>query len=422
MTSRFVAWLRPKVGIHLPGRTLRVRLTLVYCGLFLLCGTVLLAVTYVLFDRATAGPQDGRPSSQLPVPRFDHRASKQGAEAIRTVTRTADLHQLLVSSTIALTILAAVALLLGWVVAGRMLRPLRTITATARRISASNLHERLSLSGPNDELKELGDTFDDLLGRLQRSWDSQRQFISNVSHELRSPVTRLRLQAEIAATDGKATVESLQTGYTAVIAAAQQQEELIAALLSLARGQRGLDHSETFDLAPIAHRVLDAQRQQAEERALHINTNINTAIVGGDSRLIEQLIRNLLDNAILHNTAGGELHIATATEAGNGVLVVFNDGPIIPTTELERLFRPFERLEPGRRHNNNGHGLGLSIVDSIATAHGATIGAHSRPEGGLSVEITFPRATSTALDAAKSEAAIRPPATTDLVLGTGRHA
>ena len=267
--------------------------------------------------------------------------------------RSSDLHQLLINSAIALAIITVIALLLGWFFAGRMLRPVRTITATARRISASNLHERLDLRGPDDELKELGDTFDELLGRLERSWDSQRQFVANVSHELRSPLTRLRLQADIAATDPEATVESLQSGYQEVIAATQEQEEIIAALLSLAKGQRGLDHTETFDLAAITRDVLHAQRQQAEHRQVHIDTDIQPAVVSGDARLIEQLIQNLIDNAILHNIVGGEIHVATASHEGEAVLAVSNDGPSIPTTELERLFRPFERLEPGRRHHTD---------------------------------------------------------------------
>jgi signal transduction histidine kinase len=390
MTSRPAAWLRPKERVHLPSRTLRFRLTLVYGGLFLLCGTVLLAVTYVLFDRATDVTKGEGPPIQFPTRRFRDPGLIKGA----AVSQAADLHQLLVSSGIALAILAVVALLLGWFVAGRMLRPLRTITATARRISASNLGERLNLSGPNDELKELGDTFDDLLGRLQRSWDSQRQFISNVSHELRSPLTRLRLQAEIAATDSEATVESLQTGYKAVIAAAQQQEEMIASLLSLAKGQRGLNHEETFDLAPIAREAFRTHCRQAHQRGLHIDTDIKPATVSGDCRLIEQLIRNLVDNAMLHNTAGGKIHLATVTEEGHGVLTVSNDGPIIPTTELERLFRPFERLEPGRRHHNTGHGLGLSIVVAIAAAHSANVTTRPLLKGGLSLKVTFPPPTS----------------------------
>jgi signal transduction histidine kinase len=388
MTNKPVAWLRSKTRARLPGRTLRLRLTLVYSGLFLLCGAVLLTVTYVLFERATDVSNGKGPPIQFPVRQLHNPALIRQAG----LSRAADLHQLLVDSGVALAVLAVVALLLGWFVAGRVLRPLRTITATARRISASNLGERLNLGGPNDELKELGDTFDELLGRLQRSWESQRQFISNVSHELRSPLTRLRLQAEIAATDSEATVGSLQAGYTAVIAAAQQQEELIAALLSLARGQRGLGRKETFDLAPIAYGALQAQRQQAEGRGLHVSTAFKPATVGGDHRLIAQLICNLVDNAIAHNTVGGEVHLATATEAGHALIVVSNDGVVIPTTELRRLFRPFERLEPGRRHHKTGHGLGLSIVDAIATAHGAVITARSRPEGGLAVEVAFPGA------------------------------
>jgi signal transduction histidine kinase len=273
-----------------------------------------------------------------------------------------------------------------------MLRPVRTITATARRISASNLHERLDLSGPDDELKELGDTFDQLLERLERSWDSQRQFVANVSHELRSPLTRLRLHADIAATDPEATVESLQSGYQEVIAATREQEEVIAALLSLAKGQRGLDHTETIDLAAITHDVLLAELQQAEYRQVHIEADIQPAAVSGDTRLIGQLIQNLVGNAILHNIVGGDIHVATATREGEAVLAVSNDGPSIPTSELERLFRPFERLEQGRRHHQSGHGLGLSIVEAVATAHGAVITARSRPQGGLSIEITFPQA------------------------------
>jgi signal transduction histidine kinase len=393
MLNRSLGWLRSKTGVHLPRRTVRIRLTVLYGGLFLLSGAALLAITYVLFERATRVKRSlAFPDSQIPGHTMPSLPAKSiGTKALgEEIKRASDLHQLVVNSGIALAILAVVALLLGWFVAGRMLRPLRTITATARRISASDLHKRLALSGPNDELKELGDTFDELLGRLQRSWNSQRQFISNVSHELRSPLTRLRLQAEIAATDSEATVESLQAGYQGVIAAAQRQEELIAALLSLAKGQRGLDREETCDLGPIAREVLGARRQQADQRGLHVGTEIKPAAVSGDRRLIEQLIGNLVDNAILHNTPGGNLQLTTATAAGHGVLTISNDGPIIPTTELERLFRPFQRLEPGRRHHTTGHGLGLSIVDAIATAHGAAITARNRPEGGLKIQITFP--------------------------------
>jgi signal transduction histidine kinase len=394
MLNRPRLWLRSKTGVHLPRRTVRIRLTLLYGGLFLVSGAALLAITYVLFERATRvnGAQVRIDSGPLPdhvIPTLPTKSL--GTKALgEEIKRAADLHQLLVNSGIALAILAVVALLLGWFVAGRMLRPLRTITATARRISARDLHERIAMSGPNDELKELGDTFDELLARLQRSWDAQRQFVSNVSHELRSPLTRLRLQAEIASTDPAATVESLQDGYKRVIAAAHRQEELIAALLSLAKGQRGLQHQETFDLAPIAQAILDAHRPQADELGLQIDSDIKPASVGGDPRLIEQMIGNLVDNAILHNTRGGSLQLTTATEAGQGVLMISNDGPIIPTNELERLFRPFERLEPGRRQHQAGHGLGLSIVDAIATAHGAATTARSKPQGGLEIEITFP--------------------------------
>ena len=407
MISRLRSWQRVTARIHLPARTVRLRLTLVYGGLFFVSGVALLVVTYVLFERATRVSNgsasvrvDGKPFGHaLPTLPPTTRAPKVvsiGPKALgEELKRSSDLHQLLINSAIALAIITVIALLLGWYFAGRMLRPVRTITATARRISASNLHERLDLRGPDDELKELGDTFDELLGRLERSWDSQRQFVANVSHELRSPLTRLRLQADIAATDPESTVESLQSGYREVIAATQEQEDIIAALLSLARGQRGLDHTETFDLAAITRDVLQAHRQQAEHRQVRIDTDIQPAVMSGDVRLIEQLIQNLIDNAILHNIVGGEIHIATESHEGEAVLAASNDGPSIPTAELERLFRPFERLEPGRRHHQTGHGLGLSVVEAIATAHGAVITARSRPQGGLSIEITFPQANGT---------------------------
>jgi len=368
----------------------RIRLTLLSGGLFLLTGAALLTCTYLLVQRATVIRNASLRTALRRLPGSRHKEVAAGSATTASAQHAADLHHLLIGSEVALGVLAVLAVLLGWFVAGRMLRPLRTITATARRISAGNLHERLGLNGPDDEIRELGDTFDELLGRLQRSWDSQRQFISNVSHELRSPLTRLRLQAELMAADSDATVATLQAGYAAVIAAAQRQEELIAALLSLARGQHGLDCQDAVDLAPIAHAVLRAESPQAEQRSLHITTEIEPAVVSGEPGLLEQLIRNLIDNAINHNTAGGEVHFATATNDGNVVVSVSNDGPLIPPTQLDRLFRPFERLEPGRRHHKNGHGLGLSIVEAIATAHGAIITPCCRPEGGLCVEITFP--------------------------------
>lgn len=412
MTNRLMARLRSGVADRPAGRSLRARLTLVYGGLFLLCGVVLLAITYALLEQVTEPVTKGPgPTMRYPVQQHPDSALENGAG----LTRAAVLHHLLADSAIALAIVTVIALGLGWFLAGRVLRPLRTITATARRISASDLHERLSLSGPNDELKELGDTFDELLARLQRSWDSQRQFVSNVSHELRSPVTRLRLQAEIAATDKDATVASLQAGYTSVIAAAQHQEQLIAALLSLAKGQRGVDHTETVDLGSIASDILQAQQHHAKRRGLRISTDITPALVDGDPRLVQQLIRNLVDNAILHNIEGGVIQLSTATEAGHGVIAVTNDGPIIPTTELDRLFRPFERLEPGRRHHKSGHGLGLSIVEAIATAHGAALTAQARPAGGLSIEVAFPQAHRAA--AAQGDAPTGHPALPLAVMG-----
>lgn len=317
--SRTLAGREPTVEFRRRGRSLRIRLTLVYCGLFLLCGVILLGITYLLFEQVTAPvAKGGSPTNQYPLGQHPDPGLGNGSG----LTRDAVLQHLLADSAIALGIVTVIALVLGWFVAGRILRPLRTITATVRRISATNLHETLALGGTNDELKELGDTFDELLERLQRSWELQRQFIANVSHELRSLVTRPRLQAEIAATNSHATVESLQAGYSTIVDTAQAQEGLIAALLTLAKGQRGLDHAHSVDLASLARHILDKQQASAQPRGLYLTTDISPATVDGDSRLVEQLIGNLIDNAVIHNIDGGDIHLSTTTDVGRGILVV----------------------------------------------------------------------------------------------------
>jgi signal transduction histidine kinase len=271
-----------------------------------------------------------------------------------------------------------------------VLRPVRTITATARRISATSLNERLALNGPDDEFKELGDTFDGLLARLEASFRAQRQFVANASHELRTPLARQQLASQLALADPEASIESLRMAHERVLASGAQQDQLIEALLTLARGQAGLDRHELFDLADVTRQVLVGRHTEASYLDLDIRCAIRPAPVAGDPRLAERMAANLVDNALRHNEPGGWIEVATDTRAGRAVLAVTNTGPAIPEAETERLLRPFQRLSAVRTGRGRGLGLGLSIVQAIAEAHGAALSLQPRPDGGLRVEVTFP--------------------------------
>jgi signal transduction histidine kinase len=383
---------------HLPRGTVRTRLTILYSSVFLLCGAALLAITYQLVEHSTdRAVYTNRGTGTSGKGSIFHR-NISGAANLHPITsqvarvQTNDLHQLLIKSGIALAIMAVVAVAAGYFVAGRILRPLHRITTTARGISAGNLHARLAMTGPHDELTELGDTFDDLLSRLEASFKSQRQFVANASHELRSPLTRLRLLAEVAATDSEATVESLQDAHHRVIAAAEQQEQLLDALFCLAQSQGGLDCREPLDLSAVVNDVLLAARPEPERQTLRIEACTDRAPMIGDRHLVERLVGNLVDNAMRYNVPSGHVRVATGVVEGSAALDISNSGPVVPSTEVDRLFRPFQRLEPLRRHHQTGHGLGLSIVKEIATAHGTVITTSARREGGLRIQVRFPSA------------------------------
>lgn len=316
-----------------------------------------------------------------------HQLAQLGA--VQAAQRATDSHELLVDSGIALAIVAVLALLAGWLVAGRMLRPIRTITRTARRISSTSLHERLALDGPQDELKELGDTLDELFGRLDAAFAAQRQFVANASHELRAPLTRQRALIQVALADPDADYASLRAAHERVLASEQHLEQMIDALLTLTRGQAGLQHREHLDVATLASKALHARKQEAATRDLDLRATLAPAPSAGDPRLIERLISNLLDNAIRHNTPQGHIEITTGTRNQNAFLTIANSGPTIPPEEMPRLLQPFQRLNGTRTIHANGHGLGLAIVSAIAAAHGADLQAHARPEGGLQISVRF---------------------------------
>jgi signal transduction histidine kinase len=302
-----------------------------------------------------------------------------------------DKQQVLVVAAIALAVIAVAAAAIGWLIAGRVLRPLRTITAAARRISASSLHERLALQGPHDELKELADTLDSLFARLEASFDAQRRFAANASHELRTPLTRERTLLQVTLADPAATTGTWQAVSRDLLASNAEQEHLIEALLTLASSEAGPGEREPADLAAITSEALAAVRPAISRIGLHVRADIQPAALDGDPLLVQQLAANLIDNAVRHNIPGGDIQITTGTSQAGAVLSVTNSGQVIPSAEVDRLFQPFQRLGPRPARRDGGHGLGLSIVRAIATAHGATIAAQPRPGGGLAIDVTFPR-------------------------------
>jgi signal transduction histidine kinase len=393
------------MGLHqrlghprLPRRTVRMRLTLLYGALFLLSGAGLLATTYVLVQHATlagrpaqSGDNGASPAASTVSGPMRPQLDKPTREAVDR-QRDEQLHQLLIQSGIALGLMSVVSIGLGWVVAGRVLRPLRTITATAREISATNLDRRLTLQGPDDELKELGDTFDGLLARLDASFQSQRRFIANTSHELRTPLALQRTLLQLALSDPEPTVDSLRRAYDGVLGATYQQERLIDALLTLARGELGLDRRRPCDLAEVAEEALLSRTTQATDRDIRLVSTLDGAPTEGDPHLVERLVANLVDNALRYNTVAGQVEVTTGTTAEGALLSVSNTGPPVPADQLDRLFQPFQRLGAERTRHDGGLGLGLSIVQAIATAHAATVRARSRAGGGLEVRVTFPRA------------------------------
>jgi signal transduction histidine kinase len=288
----------------------------------------------------------------------------------------------------AVTIVAVVSMALGWLIAGRFVRPLRSIIATTRDISASNLHRRLGLRGRGDELTELGETIDDLFTRLESSFDSQRNFIANASHELRTPLSAGRALLQVAIADPEPTVDSLRETCEELLELGDRQERLIAALLTLASSQRGLGQTESLDLAEITRKAVRDRQHEAGSRGVSLSSVLGPAPATADPSLAESLIANLIDNAIRHNIPGGQVSISTAMTGA--AITVGNTGTLIPPDAVEHLFQPFRQLGTQRVRHNGGHGLGMAIIRAIADAHGAALSASPRSQGGLDIAVTFP--------------------------------
>ncbi|MFF3641300.1 sensor histidine kinase [Streptomyces sp. NPDC002564] len=384
-------------------RRVRMRLTLLYGLLFVVSGAVLLTITYLLVNRpdntvlisrqgGTGPPGDAGvhmyTRDQIPggVDRF---AQAQQQQAVRQ--HAAEMQHLLTQSGIALAIMTVIAIGLGWLVAGRVLRPLRTITTSVQRISAHNVHERLAVEGPGDELKDLADTVDGLLGRLEAALDSHKRFVANAAHELRTPLTVEHALLEESLIDREATVDSFRSNFERLLTLSEQQARLLESLLTLSGSERGLDRRDPLDLAELTGNVLLGCAKEAARHGVRVEPRTGPAAIWGDDALVERLVANLLDNAMGYNVPDGWVRVVTDTKNGRAFVRVSNTGPEIPAAGVSRLFEPFQRL--GRTADNGHHGLGLSIVRSIAAAHDATLSAHARPQGGLVVEVGFPLRT-----------------------------
>jgi signal transduction histidine kinase len=387
-----------------PRPTVRARLTLLYTGLFAVCGVIVVAVSYAQVAQLPAqGPGNGRQPSAGDLARFGARCrseelsahpdprvlakcasyfQQQGAQGQRDLT----LSHLLQYSLITLAVVVALAAILGWIFSGRALRPVHRITTAARAASEHNLSARVAPTGPRDELRELAETFDEMLGRLQAAFEGQQRFIANASHELRTPLAVMRATVDVVLGNPDSTAGDLRAMGEDIRAAVDHAEHLIGALLILARNERGLTVREETDLATVAEDVLDTTG--LGDRRVH--ATLEPAVISGDPVLAEHLIANLVDNAVRYNLPAGDIWISTRTMAGSSQLTVATTGPVISPADAGRIFQPFQRLSD--RTSQDGFGLGLAIVASIAAIHGGTATACPRDDGGLSVTVTIPSA------------------------------
>ncbi|MFC4039239.1 ATP-binding protein [Dactylosporangium siamense] len=391
-----------------------MRLTLLYTGLFAAGGAILLVITYLLvaaIPTAVTSWSVRLPGGQVETSAFrvPDRAEFEPicVEALRSkdvdpnlrdkcvtayqvwgaqTQRAETLSQLLRFSLTTLAAVIGLAALTGWIVAGRVLRPVHTIAAAARAASQRNLSDRIALQGPHDELRDLADTFDEMLDRLQATFVGQERFIANASHELRTPLMAMRATVDVVLAKPAPTNAELCEMAQDVRIEVDHAEGLVEALLTLARNERGLMVSEDVDLATAAEDVLDS----AELSDRHVHASLEPAATSGDPVLLERLIANLVDNAVRYNVTGGDVWVSTSTAHGRPTVVVANTGPVVPTEAIDGLFEPFHRLND--RTSGDGFGLGLAIVASIATMHHGTVTAVPRPGGGLHVTLALPPA------------------------------
>ncbi|MEU5581615.1 sensor histidine kinase [Streptomyces huasconensis] len=388
-------WLRP---------TIRIRLTLLYGGMFLIAGILLLSIIYLLAAQALNVGSDlpfrvtGKSSVTsdscanfrlLPQRPTEAQLNAALNECVNTMRQNA-LDNLLSRSLLALLGLAVIAFAFGYAMAGRVLSPLGRITRTARRVAGTDLTRRIELDGPDDELKELSDTFDEMLDRLERAFTAQQRFVGNASHELRTPLAINRTLLEVHLSDPGAPPELHQLGKT-LLATNERSEQLVEGLLLLARSDNQIVERKPVDLAEVADRAVDQVRGEAEAKGVEIRGERGAAVVQGNGVLLERIALNLVQNAVRYNVPDeGWVEVTTEAQHGQAVLVVSNTGPVVPAYEIDNLFEPFRRLRTERTGSDKGVGLGLSIARSVARAHGGRIIAEPREGGGLMMRVTLP--------------------------------
>ncbi|WHM36045.1 HAMP domain-containing sensor histidine kinase [Streptomyces sp. BPTC-684] len=386
-------WLRP---------TIRIRLTLLYGGMFMIAGILLLSIIYLLAASALRTGNDLPfkllPGNQITVNgtcpglsgQMPADVANSALRACFAQQRQHALDNLLTRSLMALVGLSVIAFAFGYAMAGRVLSPLGRITRTARRVAGTDLTRRIELDGPDDELKELADTFDDMLDRLERAFTAQQRFVANASHELRTPLAINRTLLEVHLSDPGAPTELHQLGKT-LLATNERSEQLVEGLLLLARSENEIVDRKPVDLAEVASRAIDQARGEAQAKGVEIRGERALAVVQGNGVLLERIALNLVQNAVRYNVPqDGWVSVTTELKDGHAVLVVSNTGPVVPAYEIDNLFEPFRRLRTERTGSDKGVGLGLSIARSVARAHGGRIIAEPREGGGLVMRVTLP--------------------------------
>lgn len=388
--------------------TIRLRLTAFFTLLFVLLGAMMLTAAYLKtrdsLERDEQRGQIRRVTEQygyteaqvdlfnkVPLPPGNPEAPRRAnnvGEVIFGVQRDIKedaLHELLVGSVISLGVMVAAAALMGWLAAGRVTRSLRKLTARAKDLSQENLDERLNLEGPHDELKELADTLDGMLGRLEVAFDAQRSLSAHVSHELRTPISIIRGEADLTLADVASSPRERELAAT-VRAAAVRTEALLDSLLALARAESTMNERERVDVADLAGDVIGEWIERADAAQIEVDLTLTTAVVRGDRFLLQRLIANLVDNAIKHNRSGGWLRLEVATEGTDAVITVTNTGDLIDDDQIAEITKPFQRIDDRRP----GYGLGTMVVQSVVTSHGGTFAIAARPEGGLVITVHLP--------------------------------
>jgi signal transduction histidine kinase len=385
-------------------RRVRTRLAVFYAVLFLLAGVVLLALTYTLAaavllhgpapspklltpqERALLGLCKPQPTSPSLLAQCNHLIDLVGGGA---KARGDELAALRIASAIGLGILAIAAAGLGWLASGRALRPVRSITEAAKRASEMRLGQRLALTGPDDEFKQLADAFDVMLERLDAAFTSQKRFVANAAHELRTPLTAMRTAIEVTLSKPTRTPDQLEAMAARVMRSVERAEATVEALLTLAISEVGPTAQEAIDLATAAEDALDATQAAIDQCQITVDATLEPALAHGDRVLLERMIANLVENAVRHNNPDGWIGIRTIQEADSAVFEITNTGPSVPAEQILTLFEPFARAKQ-RVNHSDGVGLGLSIASAIARAHDATITAHPRPGGGLELSVAIP--------------------------------